>query len=140
MTLISTAFATRATSQMAANSPEYRTIIKLTSELTKAFKNDLVSLSDEFLSEGFITDNNADDLRNERNGAQGRAASLVSWIRDKIRLEPERNYRTFIDVLKQRLDDHKSILRRLDEKYKELGKLSLHGSLCTLVSYVCTCT
>ena len=139
MTLISTAFATRATSQM-ANSPEYRTIIKLTPELTNAFKSDLISLSDEFLSAGFISDDNADNLRNEHNSAQGRAASLVSWIRDKIQLEPKRNYRAFIDVLKQRLADHKSILRRLDEKYKELGKLSLHGSLRTLVSYVCTCS
>ena len=126
MILIPTAFATGATSQM-ANSPEYRTIIKLTPELTNAFKSDLVSLSDEFLSAGFISNDNADNLRNQHNGAQGRAANLVSWIRDRILLEPKRNYGAFIDVLKQRLADHESILRRLDEKYKELGKLTLHG-------------
>ena len=112
-----------------ANSPEYQTIIQLTPELTNAFKSDLVSLSGEFLSPGFIADDNADNLRNEHNGAQGRAANLVSWIRDKIELEPERNYRAFIDVLKQRLIVHKSILRRLDEMYKKLGKLTLHGYL-----------
>ena len=111
-----------------ANSPEYRTIIKLTPELTNAFKNDLVSLSGEFLSAGFISNDNADNLRNPYNGAQSRAASLVSWIRDKIQLEPKRNYRAFIDVLKQRLTAHESILRRLDEMYKKLGKLTLHGS------------
>ena len=128
MTLISTAFTTNVTSQM-ANSPEYQTIIQLTPELTNAFKSDLVSLSGEFLSAGFIADDNADNLRNEHNGAQGRAANLVSWIRDKIELEPERNYCAFIDVLKQRLIVHESILRRLDEMYKKLGKLPLHGYL-----------
>ena len=108
------------------NSPEYLTIIQLTPELTKAFSNDLVNLSGEFLSAGFISDDNADNLRNPHNGANLRAASLVQWIRNRIQLEPERNYRAFIDVLKQRLTVHESILRRLDETYKELGKLVLY--------------
>ena len=120
-----------------ANSPEYRTIIKLTPKLTNAFQSDLISLSDEFLSAGFISNGNAGNLRNQHNDPQVRAANLVGWIRDKIQLEPERNYRAFIDVLKQRLADHESILRCLDEMYKELGKLTLHGSLyIRLVSYV----
>ena len=105
------------------NSPEYRTIIELTPELTNAFKSDLISLSGEFLSAGFINNGNAGNLRNQHNDAEGRAADLVSWITDKIQLEPKGNYRAFIDVLKRRLADHKSILGRLDEKYKELSKL-----------------
>ena len=109
-----------------ANSPEYQTIIQLTPELTNAFRGDLVNLSGEFLSAGFISNDNADNLQNPHNGTNHRAASLMGWIRNRIQLEPERNYRAFIDVLKRRLADHKSILRCLDEKYKELGKLILH--------------
>jgi hypothetical protein len=112
-----------------ANTPEYRTIIELTPELTNAFKDDLVKLSGEFLAAGFISDDNADNLRNPHNDASHRAASLVGWIRNRIQLDPESNYCTFIDVLKRRLADHESILRRLDEKYKELSKLMLH-ELC----------
>ena len=109
-----------------ANSPEYQTIIQLTPELTNAFRGDLVNLSGEFLSASFISDDNADNLQNPHNSANHRAASLMGWIRNRIQLEPERNYRAFIDVLKRRLAVHESILRRLDEKYKELGKLILH--------------
>ena len=106
-----------------ANSPEYQTIIQLTPELTNAFRGDLVNLSGEFLSAGFISDDNADNLQNPHNGTNHRAASLVGWIRDRIQLDPKDNYLAFIDVLKQRLADHKSILRHLDKMYKELSKL-----------------
>ena len=109
------------------NSPEYLTIIQLIPELTDAFNNDLVHLSGEFLSAGFISDDNADgNLWNQHNGAQGQAAYLVGRIRDKIQQEPKRNYPAFIDVLKQRLAVHENILRCLDETYKELGKLVLY--------------
>ena len=106
-----------------ANSPEYRTIIQLTPELTTAFLNDLINLSGELLAVGLISSNNAANLRNQHNDANYRASQLVELIRNKIELDPKSNYKAFIDVLKQRLADHKSILRRLDEKYKELSEL-----------------
>ena len=104
------------------NSPEYRTIIQLTPELTTAFRNDLVNLSDELLAAGLISDDNAANLKNPHNGANHRASLLVGWIRNRIQLD-ENNYLIFIDVLKRRVTDHKSILRHLDEKYKELSEL-----------------
>ena len=106
-----------------ANSPEYQTIVKLTPELTNAFKNDLVNLSDELFAEGLISNDNAANLKNPHNGANHRASSLIAWIRNRIQLDPENNYLAFIKVLKRRLADHKSILKCLDEKYKELGEL-----------------
>ena len=109
-----------------ASSPEYRTIIQLTPELTTAFQNDLVNLSDELLAEGLISGGNAANLKNPHNDAHHRASCLVGWIRNRIELDPMNNYSIFIDVLKRRVADHKSILRHLDEKYKELSELMLH--------------
>ena len=109
-----------------ANTPEYRTIIQLTPELTTAFQIDLIKLSDELLAKGLIASNNAAKMNNLHNGADHRAATLVGYIRNRIELDPEGNYQTFIDVLKQRVNDHKSILRKLDKKYKELSELMLH--------------
>lgn len=106
-----------------ANTPEYCTIIQLTPELTTAFQNDLIKLSDELLAKGLIAGNNAANMKNLNIGADHRAATLVGYIRNRIELDPEGNYRTFIDVLKQRVTDHKSILRKLDKKYKELSEL-----------------
>ena len=119
-----------------ANSPEYRTIIRLTSDLTTAFQDDLGSLSDELLAAGLISSNNADNLKNPHNDANLRASQLVGLIRNRIQLDPKSNYKAFIDVLKQRLDVHKSILRHLDEKYKELSELNLHKLLCKNAKFI----
>jgi hypothetical protein len=125
-------FATGAASM--ANTPEHGTITGLTPELTNAFKDDLVNLSGEFLAAGFISDDNADKLRNPHNDASHRAAFLVGWIRNRIQLDPETNYCTFIDVLKRRLADHESILKCLDKKYKELSQLTLLCMDCQILS------
>ena len=109
---------------MAANSPEYRTIIKLGSELTTAFKasDELTKLSDEFLEANLINDDSSTTLKNPYTKAALRASDLTGWLRDKVKLDPKKNYVIFINVLKQRLSDHESILRKLDKKYKDLGE------------------
>lgn len=109
-----------------ANTPEYRTILQLTSELTTAFENDLIKLGGELLAQGLIASNNAADVRNPHNNAGHRAAILMGCIRNRIELDPKGNYQVFINVLKQRVADHKEILQMLDGKYKELGESMLH--------------
>ena len=121
-----------------ANSPEYRTIIQLTPELTTALRNDLVKLSDELLAEDLISDNNAANLKDSsHNTADHRVSSLIALIRNRIKLDSENTYRSFVDVLKRRLSDHKIILRHLDEKYKDLGELTLLRLLWTPRLLIC---
>ena len=103
------------------NSPEYRTIIQCTSELTTALKNDLVTLAGELLAAGLIADDNAAALTNQFIGAAHRAAQLMGFVRNRVSLDTN-NYLAFIQVLQQRQDDHKNILEILDRKYRELGK------------------
>ena len=103
------------------NSPEYRTIVQCTPDLVTALRNDLVPLSGEFLEAGLITDDNAAALRNQFIINADRAAQLVEFVRDRVLLDPK-NYVSFIQVLKQRQDDHKDILEILDKKYKECGE------------------
>ena len=119
-----------------ANSPEYRTIVKCTPQLTTAFRNDLVQLSNELLAKDLISDTNVSDLENQHNGANYRASKLLELIRNKIQLHPKNNYQDFIDVLMQRLSDHKNILEILDEQYKKLGEFT-HLSVSTYNNIIC---
>ena len=102
------------------NSPEFRTIIQCTPELTTALKNDLVSLSGELLAAGLIADDNAAALNNQFVGAAHRVAELVGFVRNRVMLDTN-NYLSFIKVLQLRQDDHKNILEILGKKYRELG-------------------
>ena len=103
-----------------SNSPEYRTIIQCTPDLTTALKNDLVPLSGELLAAGLIADDNAAALTNQFIGVAHRAAQLMGFVRNRVSLDTK-NYLSFIQVLQQRQDNHKDILEILDKKYKELG-------------------
>ena len=103
-----------------SNSPEFRTIIQCTPELTTTLKNDLVSLSGELLAAGLIADDNAAALNNQFVGAAHRVAELVGFVRNRVMLDTN-NYLSFIKVLQLRQDNHKNILEILGIKYRELG-------------------
>ena len=114
------------------NSPEYRTIIQCTPNLTTAVKNDLTSLSDELLAAGLIAEDNAAALGNQFVDKAHRAAQLVGFVRNRVSLDTD-NYHSFIRMLEKRKDDHKDILKILDEKFRELGESQLF--VCSVLSY-----
>ena len=116
--------------------PECRTIIQCTSELTTALKSDIISLSRELIAAGLISDDNAAALRNQFIGEAHRAAQLVGLVRNRVSLDTA-NYHSFIRVLKQRQDDHKDILRILYKKYRELGAYLMPTSYCHLAKLQC---
>ena len=103
-----------------SNTPEYRTIIQCTPELTTALKHDLVPLSGELLAAGLISDDNHAAVCNQFIDAANRAAQLVGFVRNRVYLDVA-NYHSFIRVLTHREDDHKHILQLLHKKYRELG-------------------
>ena len=103
-----------------ANSPEHRTIVQCTPKLIIALQDDLNVLSGELLAAGLINGNNAAALAIPSIGVAERAAQLIGFVRNKVELEAE-NYHSFIQVLKQRQDDHKNILKILDDRYKDLS-------------------
>ena len=103
------------------NSPEYRTIIQCTPDLTIALRGDLTKLSGELLAAGLIADDNAAALRNQFIGEAERAAQLMGFVRNRVSLDTS-NYHSFIRVLEKRKADHIDILQILDNKYRELGE------------------
>ena len=103
-----------------SNTPEYRTIIQCTPELTAALKGDLVSLSGELLAGGLISEDNDIALCNQFVSEANRAAQLVGFVRNRVSLDTA-NYHSFIRVLKHREDEHRDILQILYKKYRELG-------------------
>ena len=104
------------------NSPEYRTIIRCTPDLTTALGGDLTQLSGELLAAGLIAENNAAALRNPFIDKAERAAKLMGFVRNRVSLDTD-NYHSFIRVLETRRADHKDILQILDKKFRELGEL-----------------
>ena len=112
------------------NTPEYRTIVQCTPELTAAVKDDLTSLSGELLAAGLIAEDNAANLGNQFIDKAQRAARLLEYVRNRVSLDPD-NYHSFVRLLEKRRDDHKDILKILDEKFRELGE-SLPNNLSVL--------
>ena len=101
--------------------PECRTIFECIPELTVALKNDVIPLSGELLTAGLIDIDNDNALKDQFIGKEERAAQLTGFVIDRVSQDPK-NYVSFIQVLKQRQDDHKDILEILDKKYKEYGE------------------
>ena len=102
-----------------ANSVEYRTIIQCIGELKNALLDDLDTISGELLAAGLINDDNETALRKTSIPPASRVADLVQYVRNKVKVEPEM-YDVFIQTLMKRKDDHQSILKILNHKYKEL--------------------
>ena len=100
-----------------ANTPEFLTLLQCTPQLKDAVQNDLDSLSGELLAANLISPDNDSHLRNQRVSAAIRAADLVAYVRTRVKLDPSK-YHVFIEVLKRREADHKSILKILAEKYQ----------------------
>ena len=103
---------------------ELQTITECTPELVDALKDDLLPLSGELLAVGLINSNNDAALRNQYHNSDDRAADLAGFIRNRVKIDPG-SYAVFIDTLKKRETDHKSLLKILDEKFKELGMFAL---------------
>jgi hypothetical protein len=103
------------------NSPEYRTIIQCSPDLTTAVKDELTSLSVELLAAGLIAGDNAASLKIQFIGQAERAAQLVEYVRNRVSLNTD-NYHSFIGVLEKRKDVYEDILKILDEKFRELGE------------------
>ena len=106
---------------MFANSPEYLTVIGCTSDLSNAVKTELVYLSNELLTEGFISGENHEKLNNENHDISLRASQLVSQVRTKVQLNPS-NFHKFVRILLTRPAVNRSILEILEHKYKSFGE------------------
>ena len=104
-----------------ANSPEYLTLVQCGSELRDAFKNDLDALSTDLHAAGLISSDNVDTARNSGVSVAVRAGDLMGIVRNRVKLDAS-NYTDFIQVLTKRQNDHKPILKILEQKYRSFGE------------------
>ena len=95
-------------------------MIKCGPQLSNAVQLDISELSGELLSKGLITSANRSNLNNPMIGVGHRASELVSMIRTRVDLDAM-NFHYFIETLLMRVDDHRDILKILDEGYKSNG-------------------
>ena len=110
---------------MGENTLECRTITKCNPQLKTAVENDLTTLAGELLAAGLINDEQQKAATNQFVDKTLRAKNLVDNIRDTIKLDPRlapSRYRSFIQVLSQRIDDHRAILVILMDKFKQLSE------------------
>ena len=106
---------------MFANSPEYKTMIGCTSDLSNAVKPELLHLSNELLTGGFISSENHEGFNNESRDRSLRASQLVAQVRTKVQLNPS-NFHKFVRILLTRPAVNRSILEILELKYKSYGE------------------
>ena len=106
---------------MSSNTPEFHTLLGCTSDLSRAVKPNILPLSNELLSEGFISQENHDRLNNQMHDATLRAAQMVSLVRTKVQLNPA-NFHKFVNILLAHAKHHREILGILEDKYRSCGK------------------
>ena len=98
---------------------EYKTIIKCTSKLTTAVKNNITALSGHLLSNELISSDNDTDLRNTQLSELDRAAKLVQLVRCRVQLSPV-NFHKFIKVLEEEKQNYEHIIVDLKETFDSL--------------------
>lgn len=102
---------------MAVNSPEYKTIQRHTNDLRLSVKSDLIELSGVLFAVGLINQGKSDRLRFDAVPEDSRAASLIGFIQDKVKEDPQ-NYNTFVKALENSNSTHYSnILQKLQRSY-----------------------
>jgi hypothetical protein len=101
-----------------ADTPEYKTLKKYMPQIITAIQTDLTTLSVQLLAKNLISEENASRLRNERLNQNDRAADLVSFVLNQVKLNSE-NYKVFISILKESGRHFDEILKLLEHAYDQ---------------------
>ena len=109
---------------MSRNTTEYCTLIKATSQLTRAVRNDLVQLSVELVANQLITVDKGEELRNRNVDVMERAAELVALVTNKVE-QDKKNYYTFVRILIDRRTTYEKVLEVLEPVYTTGIQLSV---------------
>ena len=111
-----------------SHSPEYATLLHLTADLQLAVKSHLTALGAELVSSGLITPDQYDVVRNRHNPQGDNAAYLIHLIQCRVQQDSQ-CYNTFIDVLEKDLTQHRVILGKLSETFRQQQQLNIRGSM-----------
>ena len=98
-----------------ADTPEYKNLKKYMPQIVTALQTDLTTLSVQLVSKNLISEENASHLRNEHLNQNDRAADLISFVLNQVRLNPE-NYKAFISVLKESGSHFNDIIILLEQQ------------------------
>lgn len=101
-----------------ADTAEYRTLKKHIPRIIIAIQTDLTTLSVQLLAKNLISEENASRLRNERLNQNDRAADLVSFVLNRVKLNSE-NYKAFISILKESGRHFDEIIKLLELAYNQ---------------------
>ena len=102
-----------------ADSPEYRTLAQHQSEMVKALAGEVDHLTDELFAKGLISGAAVMVMGSMTRALHCRR--LTELILNRIKRNP-RDYDVFIDVLSQREDKHREILKVLGTSYKQFSE------------------
>ena len=101
------------------STPEYKTLISLTTQLTHAVQDDLISISGDLLAESLISRDAASRLNNRMHSKAERAAEMIELIQNKVQ-QNFQHYHKFVQVLKKQGQEYYGdILGRLQEVYQQ---------------------
>ena len=93
---------------------EYKVLIRHTSDLQVAVKNDLTPLGGRLVAAEIITPDQYEVIRNAQRPANDRGADLVGYVQNKVRQNP-RHYHAFIDILRSDESQYGDILTKLEQ-------------------------
>ena len=97
-----------------AGSIEYEVLIRHTTDLQVAVKNNLTLLGAQLVTLQIITPDQYEEIRNRHQPVIERAADLVGYVQNKVRQNP-RHYHAFIDALRSDESQYGDILMKLEQ-------------------------
>ena len=96
-------------------------MIQCFADLTRSVQPNIRELSDELLSNDFVSVDSHRSMNNQMFCLADRAAQLVSLVITRVQLNPS-NFHRSISILLKNEPIHEGILETLAMKYKSLGK------------------
>ena len=97
-----------------AGSVEYEVLIRHTTDLQVAVKDDLTHLGGQLVTAKIITPGQYREIRNPHRPVDERGADLVEYVQNKVRQNPW-NYHTFLCVLRSDLSQYSDIFTKLEQ-------------------------
>ena len=98
---------------MTVTSIEYQTIRKYRNLLKQAMVDDVLFVSSGLLSINMITDDNHTKLMNNALTKNNRVEMLVMYIENRVKLNPKKHFKEFVNVLKKKKEYYSKALQVL---------------------------
>ena len=102
---------------------EYQVLIRHTTDLQVAVKDNLIHLGSQLVAAQIITPGQYEEIRNAYRSINEKGADLIGYIQNKVYQNPW-HYHTFLGILRSDMFQYGDILAKLEQTWTWLSQVS----------------